>query len=220
MNAAAEARRKKLIRLVQVAKRDLAMPEDDYRQMLRTASKGKDSCADMNALELEAVLAHAKKAGFKVRAKAGERSQDTSAEAAKVRALWLFLHQLGEVQNPSEAALALYVKRIAKVDDMRWAGPQAMQRLIETLKKWAMRRALPEAVRLLLAEATQAEFEPAPGVRAGLLPGATAVARSVLQAHQGPAKPGVARPSYEAMLSAWDGLRDALGEAERMGQEG
>ena len=56
-----------------------------------------------------------------------------------MRALWLFLHQLGAVKNPSEAALAAYVKRIAKVDALQWADGHQTEALIETLKKWAMR---------------------------------------------------------------------------------
>jgi hypothetical protein len=67
------------------------------------------------------------------------RRQDTRLEACKVRALWLLLHALGQVENPSEADLAAYVKRIACVDDMNWARSLAMHRLIEIMKKRAMR---------------------------------------------------------------------------------
>ena len=47
--------------------------------------------------------------------------------------------------------LAAYVKRIAKVDDLRWAHGRVIDTLIETLKKWAMRR-LPAAVAALRQE--------------------------------------------------------------------
>ena len=66
-----------------------------------------------------------------------------------MRALWLFLHVLGEVRDPSEKALAAYVKRIAKVDDLRWATGDAVTALIETMTKWALRRALPATVAAL-----------------------------------------------------------------------
>lgn len=139
--------RQRLIKLIHVARRELGLDEDTYRTMLRTAG-GADSTTLMDVRALKAVVEHAKRAGFKVRAtsKAAststarpDRRQDTSVEARKVRALWLFLHHLGAVRDPSERALATYVKRIAKVDDLHWAPGAAMFKLIETLKKWAMR---------------------------------------------------------------------------------
>ena len=101
---------------------------------------------------MERVLEHFKGKGFKVRPKAADRSQTVGPHVSKVRALWLFLHGLGEVRDPAERALAAYVKRIAKVDDLRWARGDAVTALIETMKKWAMRRALPAAVAALRQE--------------------------------------------------------------------
>lgn len=74
-----------------------------------------------------------------------DRRQDTRPEARKVRALWLLLHALGQIENSSDADLAAYVKRIACTDDMTWARGLAMRRLIEIMKKRAM-RALPGVV--------------------------------------------------------------------------
>jgi len=128
--------RLRLIKLIHVARRNLEksgkMDEPTYRTMLQTAG-GADSTAKMEVPALERVLEQAKRAGFVVRSKGGDRRQDTSPEARKVRALWLFLHQLGAVKSPTESALATYVKRIAYVDDMHWADARAMVRLIETM---------------------------------------------------------------------------------------
>lgn len=146
--------RLRLIKLIHVARRDLEksgkMDEPTYRTMLQTAG-GADSTAKMSVPALVRVLEQAKKAGFKVRSKVTDRRQDTSPEARKVRALWLFLHELQVVRDPAEAALASYVKRIAHVEDMHWADSQAMRRLIESMKKWAM-RFLPAAVDQLQVE--------------------------------------------------------------------
>ena len=148
MTVAADPRRAQLIKLIHVARRDLEkagkMDEPTYRAMLRSAG-GADSTTEMGVPALLKVLEQAKRSGFQVRSKPGDRRQNTSHEARKVRALWLFLHELGVVKDPSEAALAKYVKRIAQVDDMHWADGRAMERLIETLKKWAM-RFLPKVV--------------------------------------------------------------------------
>ena len=61
-----------------------------------------------------------------------------SAEARKARALWLMLHELGQVRDPSERALGSYCKRVLKVDALQWTDGQ-IWRLIESLKDWAMR---------------------------------------------------------------------------------
>ena len=147
-------RRTALIKLIQVARRDLGRQSglDDlaYRDILRIVGHS-ESLAAMTIPNMELVLAHMKSKGFVVRPKAGDRPQTINPDASKVRALWLFLHELGEVRDPSEKALATYVKRIAKVDDLRWARGDTVTALIETLKKWAMRR-LPAAVAALRDE--------------------------------------------------------------------
>lgn len=152
--APSNPRRAALIKLIQVARRDLGRLSglDDlaYRDILRIVGKS-ESLAAMTVPNMELVLAHMKTKGFKVRPKAGDRTQVINPDASKVRALWLFLHVLGEVRDPSEKALATYVKRIAKVDDLRWARGDAVTALVETLKKWAMRR-LPAAVAALREE--------------------------------------------------------------------
>lgn len=152
--APSNPRRAALIKLIQVAKRDLGRLSglDDlaYRDILRSIGKS-ESLAAMTVPNMELVLAHMKSKGFVVRPKAGDRPQTINPDASKVRALWLFLHVLGEVRDPSEKALAAYVKRIAKVDDLRWAHGRVVDTLIETLKKWAMRR-LPAAVAALREE--------------------------------------------------------------------
>lgn len=153
MKAPSNPRRATLIKLIQVARRDLARLSglDDlaYRDILSTIGKS-ESLAAMTVPNMELVLAHMKAKGFVVRPKAGDRPQAINPDASKVRALWLFLHVLGEVRDPSERALAAYVKRIAKVDDLQWARNRS-ELLIESLKKWAMRR-LPATVAALRQE--------------------------------------------------------------------
>lgn len=150
----ANPRRATLIKLIHVARRELGrlsgLDELAYRDILRTIGNS-ESLAAMEISGMERVLAHMKSKGFVVRPKAGGRPQTINPDASKVRALWLFLHVLGEVRDPSETALVTYVKRIAKVDDLRWARGHAVTTLIETLKKWAMRR-LPAAVEVLRQE--------------------------------------------------------------------
>ena len=126
--------RQRLIRLIHVAKRDLSMDDDTYRAILQRIGK-KASSADLTIPELEKVLEHLKRSGFKVRSKAKPAQAKPSrplaqdGESKKIRALWLFLHELGAVKNPSEEALATYVKRIAGVDALQWISGEQAERL-------------------------------------------------------------------------------------------
>jgi len=156
----AEAERLRLIKLLHVAKRDLNMAEDSYRGIILEASKGaKESSKDLTLTELERALDHMKRCGFKVvrqAAKGPAREKPSRAlagdpESTKIRALWLMLNDLGAVKNPSEAALAAYVKRITGVEALQWIDGLQAERLIETLKKWALRY-LPDAVKRLVEE--------------------------------------------------------------------
>lgn len=140
--------RKKLIQLIHVARREVAELQDEgtYRAMLM-AKTGKDSCLDMRDDQLQDVLDHLKKSGFKIRAAQNpSRPLADDAECKKIRALWLFLHQISVVKNPSEAALAAYVKRLTRVDALQWLNGDQATTVIEALKMWAM-RFLPKRVK-------------------------------------------------------------------------
>jgi len=144
--------RQSLIRLIHVAKRDLALDDDTYRAML-VAATGKNSSAGLSVPQLERVLAHMKKSGFTVRHKSPKdrprdsrhapgglsRSIDQDAQSKKIRALWLSLHDMGAVRDCSEAALGAYVKRITRCDALQWLDGEQASQVIETLKKWQER---------------------------------------------------------------------------------
>ena len=193
---AATDRRAKLVKLIQIARRDLGLDDPTYRTVLLSAGKA-SSTKEMAIPMLEAVLERMKASGFKVRPKAGDRIQAVYPEARKVRALWLFLHHLGEVRDPSETALAAYVKRMVKVDDLRWARGKRVEALIETLKKWVMRR-LPGAVHQLKLDAIEER-------RAGRLTPA-----QVEDIHN--ALDGLSGDSgFDKHWESWEGLTLALG---------
>lgn len=198
-------RRATLIKLIQVARRELerkgVLDEVSYRRVLASAAgrpgAERVSSTELDLDELDRVVVALKGMGFQVRKKAGDRRQDTRREARKVRALWLFLGTLGVVKTPTEAALATYAKRIAYVDDLHWAHGEAMLRLIETLKKWAM-RFLPAAVQQLRAEAVeQAQRVPLPKHQA------IALAHAVDRLNSG--------EGFDIHWAAWESLMTALG---------
>lgn len=194
--SAAIAERSRLIRLIHVGRRDLQMADDAYRSIVAGVAEGKTSAADCNNLELRRVLDHLKRAGFKVRrsqpaARHGERTLDTSPEATKVRALWLLLHRIGVVRDPSEAALAAYVHRMVKVDAMQWARRTGrMDTIIEGLKAWAARK-LPDVIRQRLTALQTAGIVDRRNTYGALL-------------HM--SSPRLDPETFDALWAAWDAL--------------
>ncbi|MFX8708345.1 regulatory protein GemA, partial [Acinetobacter baumannii] len=59
--------------------------------------------------------------------------------ARKARALWISLHKLGVVHNPSEQALEAFAKRQLGCEKLVWARQSDAYRLIEALKSMAER---------------------------------------------------------------------------------
>ncbi|RZS86036.1 gp16 family protein [Pigmentiphaga kullae] len=138
-------RRLQLIRLVHVAARELQLDKDTYRAALQAATTtaarpGKSSAAEMSAVELERVLAHFKRTGFKVRSKDSGGRQgrplDQSPTASKLRAVWLDLASLGIIRDASEAALAAWVQRETGIAAIDWLDGEQRSKCIEKAKKW------------------------------------------------------------------------------------
>ncbi len=127
--------RQKLIRLIHVAKRDLAMADDSYRAVLRQIGK-RESAADLTIPDLERVLEHLKRCGFKVRSNRGGRRQADDDQSKMIRGLWIELAERGVVQNRSEDALGAFVKRMTGIDALEWLTAPQASRVIEHLKKW------------------------------------------------------------------------------------
>lgn len=158
MNPATDRTRRADLAKIHLAKKELCLSDEDYAAVICRISKGRTSSAgELDMFERGKVLAHFKRCGWQPK-HARKPNQPysrpvtaDSPEARKARALWLFLHELGEVRDPSERALGHYAKRVLKVDALQWT--RDLWKLIESLKDWAM-RVLParcEAMREQLA---------------------------------------------------------------------
>ena len=208
--AAKQDARQRLIRLIHVGKRELGLDDETYRTLL-SGCVAKDSTSTMSVPELERVLERMKRSGFKVRVKSARppaqsrpgRPLAQYPEARKVRALWLFLHQLGAVKNPSEEALAAYVKRIAKVDALQWTNGNQTEALIETLKKWAMRY-LPGQVREMAQTLSEA-----------IKTGSVTLSDEELTGLRSTVGLAQTRQTFDPMQTAWDALKTALDKREK-----
>lgn len=131
--------RVRLIKLIHVARRELHMDDDTYRLML-AGMKGLDgatSTADLSVPNLLRVLEQLKQKGFKVRPNTkAKRSLADDEQSKKIRALWLTLHDMGAVRDPSEEALAKYVLRMTNVAALQWLTAAQASQVIENLKQW------------------------------------------------------------------------------------
>lgn len=136
---AADIRKRELAQ-IHIARQQLGMDEETYRAMLWAVARVR-SAKDLDWTGRKRVLDHLKMSGFKVRpAKAAKtRSLARDDRSRKIRALWLDLHRLGEVRDPSEAALATFVQRQTGVEALQWLDGAQASRVIEQLKQWLAR---------------------------------------------------------------------------------
>lgn len=145
----AQQKKQRLIRLLHVAKTQLMMADSDYRALLANLSCGKTSSTKLTLGELELAVQAMKARGFVITTKAQAAGKEdlkvrpahkaVDAQIKKIRALWLELHELGEVRSPSELSLAKFVKRMTDVDYHGWLDSDNASKVIEHLKEWEKR---------------------------------------------------------------------------------
>ena len=129
--------------LLAVAKRDLNMDEDQYRATLAEfgakQKSGKPSASTMTVPQLEHCLEHFKSLGFKVR-RPRSHTNPKEAQLKKIQAMWNELHAAGVLRQPySEKSVTLFGARMTKVNNIRWATPLGLAKVIEALKGIANR---------------------------------------------------------------------------------
>ncbi|MDK9270695.1 regulatory protein GemA [Salmonella enterica subsp. enterica serovar Poona] len=133
--------RGKLIQLIHIAKNELSIDTDTYRQMLLSIT-GITSTSIMNPGQLNKVLAAMKAKGFKVKPSRKARTTRPLADhpqARKLRALWLEMYAQGIVLDSSEDALCRWIKRETGIDGLQWLEPDMASIAIERLKSWQER---------------------------------------------------------------------------------
>ena len=138
--------KKRLIQLIHIAKSQLRLDGDTYKQALFNVT-GKESTTEMTGPQLQAVLDHFKMLGFKVEAKSIKQKTGVSKLASDnqsklIRHIWLRLHSEGVVRNADERALAAYVERVTKVSALQFLTSDMASTVIESLKKMCKRNGI------------------------------------------------------------------------------
>jgi len=127
--------RNSMIGKIHVARKQLNMVEDDYRQLMLDTT-GQISLTTCTDAQLERLIGALKSKGFKP---TKVFRQADHPVARKARALWISLYHLNAVKNPSENALEAFAKRQLGVKKLQWADQGQGYKLIEALKAIAER---------------------------------------------------------------------------------
>lgn len=138
-----QSNRQAMLAKVHLAKKELGLPEESYRDVLECVT-GKRSAGQLNEAQLDLVIEAFKREGWKPGGqrqpkRAGSRPIAGGPVAAKARALWLSLYHLGEVSDPSEKALDAFVKRQLGLGSLRWLPAEQCSSVVEALKAWCER---------------------------------------------------------------------------------
>lgn len=130
----------KLQRLIQVAKRELAMDDDSYRAMLESVAK-KRSTKGMSNAELSMVVERMKALGFQPKRKKQPRVDET----LKIKAIWNVMYNQGFVYNNSDQTVDAYVSRMTSIINGKgveraiWLDANLAYKVLECLKNWHLR---------------------------------------------------------------------------------
>jgi phage gp16-like protein len=126
---------------IHIAKKDLGLDDETYRAVLWTCARVHSS-KDLDHAGRAAVLDHFKARGWKAKppVKAKQKAKLSDEPQHKmIRGLWLELHANGTVIDPSEKAIARFIKNQTKVDRMEWLSVNQASQIIERLKSWLNR---------------------------------------------------------------------------------
>lgn len=130
--------RQALLAQVHIARKQLAINDDDYRELMQRVT-GHDSAKECSIGELREAVANFERMGFRATGASKRRDLGGAATIRKARAMWISLYQLGAIDDGSDAALEAFGKRQLRVDRLRWASERDGFRLIEALKAIADR---------------------------------------------------------------------------------
>ena len=153
--------RSALIKLIHVAKRELALDDEAYKAAIEGVAQGKTSSADLTVTQLEMLLERFKSAGFKRQSTASKTRRKSpvagtpvrTPEISKIRAIWITMRQHGFLKDGSETALNSYVQRMTiklnggvGVAEVGWLNDALAVKVLEALKGWHRRLMLARIV--------------------------------------------------------------------------
>lgn len=131
------ADKRPLLAKIHVAKNQLNLDDDQYRDVLRRVT-GKDSAAQCRYSQLVDLINEFKALGWETPKKKAFRRAPSDG-IKKIYALWGELQTAGAVQSTDKTALDAFVKKYTGIDSVQWLQPAQQQKIIEILKQWIKR---------------------------------------------------------------------------------
>ena len=131
-------RRKALLARVHILRKELGLPEDEYRDILFKVT-GKYSAADLNARGLSLWANHLQNLKNRYNPKK-KHKYELKPQESKAWSLWQTLADQGKVKDRTMAGLLGYIKNhVERVDHIKWLNKEQLHNLIEQLKQWTLR---------------------------------------------------------------------------------
>jgi len=132
--------RKRELAQIHIAKAQLGMADDAYRDLLFSLARVR-SAADLDLAGRSRVLTHFKLCGWKPQARPelSPSAFSKSPKGRKMLVLWSALYKAGKVQDKRDSALLAFVKNETAVDRPEWLTGAQSNQVIEQLKRWLAR---------------------------------------------------------------------------------
>lgn len=124
---------------IHIAKKDLGMSDDEYRDLMMTIC-GVDSSSKLDATGRAKFLSHLKKCGWQTKSRSGKKNRPLSPQGKKLYSLWQQLHAAGLVADRKFSALEAWTKAQTGVDKLEWLNDSQAGQCIESLKAWLARK--------------------------------------------------------------------------------
>ena len=130
--------RNPMLSKIHIAKKELALVDDDYRAILQRIT-GKASSGDCTEAQLEALLTEFKRLGWKPKTSAAPFKPSGKPHVRKVFAVWGELTRKGALREPSRQALQAFVLRQTGVSSPEWLSAKQANEVTEALKAMSKR---------------------------------------------------------------------------------
>ncbi len=133
---AVEEQRRKQLAMAHIAKNELGLSDEEYRDIIGVVAPGKASCSDLSQRQLSMLLFRFRELGW--RPQRQQPQPPFPPLVWKARSLWLELYNLGEVHHPSWSALGHFAKRVTGVANLRRLDSYEAAAVVEELKRWLL----------------------------------------------------------------------------------
>jgi phage gp16-like protein len=144
-DSAEQRRRRAELAAIHCAKKQLHLDDEVYRAVVERVT-GHRSAAELNGEERRKLLDEFRRLGFQQTPEhAPARENVITAQGRLIWVLWRELEKMGAITLDNSdrcatyRALGAFIKRVAKVDSVRWLSPEAANKVIEGLKSWLAR---------------------------------------------------------------------------------